>query len=283
MRERSQKFDPRQTMQSRSFEVFHYKEPSPHAVEVHHHDFYEVYYLLGGHVEYWVDGRIIPMEPGDLLLISPMELHRPMIHRGQIYERIVLWINKDFLEKQQRQDASLAACFDDPGHAHLLRPTSAERSALTAQLGELVREYYGGGYGSALSAYGLFLQFMVRINRIAHYAGARQEESQQMSSLVQRVLLYISENLGQTLSLESLAERFYISKYHLSHAFSREVGVSLHRYIMLRRLLMARQLLGAGDSAGAVARTCGFSDYTSFFRAFKSEYGISPSQYASGK
>ena len=80
MRERSQSFDPRQTMQRDKFEVFHYREPRPDGVEVHHHDFYEVYYLLGGEVEYWVDGRIIRMQPGDLLLINPMELHRPLVN-----------------------------------------------------------------------------------------------------------------------------------------------------------------------------------------------------------
>ena len=52
MRERSQRFDPRQTMQLDTFEVFHYREPRPNTVEVHHHDFYEVYYLLSGQVDY---------------------------------------------------------------------------------------------------------------------------------------------------------------------------------------------------------------------------------------
>ena len=62
MRERLQIFDPRQTMQRDTFEVFHYREPRPNSVEVHHHDFYEVYYLIKGEVEYWVDGRIIRMQ-----------------------------------------------------------------------------------------------------------------------------------------------------------------------------------------------------------------------------
>ena len=43
MRERSQSFDPRQVMRRDTFEVFHYREPRPGTVEVHHHDFYEVY------------------------------------------------------------------------------------------------------------------------------------------------------------------------------------------------------------------------------------------------
>ena len=279
MRERSQRFDPRQTMQKDSFEVFHYREPRPDPVEVHHHDFYEVYFLLGGQVEYWVDGRIIRMEPGDLLLINPMELHRPMIEPGDVYERIVVWIHKEFLEQQ----GGLGGCFDmsKPNHTHLIRPSGAERTVLTARLGELVREFYSRELGSQVSAYGLFLQFMVQLNRMA-LGRKQQEQEQQMSPLVQKVLNHIGEHVGEEMTLQSLAEKFYVSKYHLSHAFSREVGVSVYRYIMLRRLLLARQLLLSGESANSVCRSCGFSDYTSFYRAFRSEYGTSPRAFVSG-
>ena len=47
MRERSQNFDPRQVMHRDTFEIFHYRDPRPGFVEVHHHDFYEVYFLSG--------------------------------------------------------------------------------------------------------------------------------------------------------------------------------------------------------------------------------------------
>lgn len=278
MREQSQKFDPRQTMQRDSFEVFHYKQPRPAGVEVHHHDFYEVYYLLGGEVEYWVDGRILKMVPGDLLLINPMELHRPVLsEETQVYERIVVWVNKAYLENLG--DGSLCSCFDptDPNHTHLIHLTAPERTGVTALLSELVRESYSQDYGSELCSYGLFLQFMVGLNRMARHT-AQQEESRAQSVLVQQVLSYISEHLSQSLSLEALADQFFVSKYYLSHTFSAEVGVSLYRYIMLRRLLLARQLLSQGIPAGQVSVSCGFADYTSFYRAFKSEYGISPRQ-----
>lgn len=283
MREKSQRFDPRQTMQRDTFEVFHYREPRPDTVEVHHHDFYEVYYLLGGEVEYWVDGRIIRMLPGDLLLINPLELHRPIIDQASpVYERIVLWINKEFLEGLGSGNSGLNICFDttQPGHTHLIRTSATERTALTARLGELVREFYSRDFGSELSAHGLFLQFMVQLNRMATRSQSQQEETQSLSPLVQNVLEYIADHIQENLSLEDIADRMFVSKYHLSHAFTREVGVSVYRYVMLRRLMMARQLLQAGESAGQVCRSCGFSEYTSFYRAFKSEYGVSPRTFA---
>ncbi len=283
MRERSQHFDPRQTMQRETFEVFHYREPRPNTVEVHHHDFYEVYYLLGGQVEYWVDGRIIRMMPGDLLLINPMELHRPIPDQSSpVYERIVLWINKEYLESLFAGELRLSRCFDTrvPGHSHILRPAATDRTNLTARMAELVREFYSREYGSQQCAYGIFLQFMVQLNRMAIHAEGNQEETEALSPLVQRALQYIDENLQGELSLEQLAGLCYVSKYHLSHAFTREVGVSIYRYITMRRLMMARQLLAAGEPAGQVCRSCGFTDYTSFYRAFKSEYGASPRDFS---
>ncbi len=285
MREKSQRFDPRQTMQRDTFEVFHYREPRANTVEVHHHDFYEVYYLLNGAVEYWVDGRIIRMQAGDLLLINPLELHRPMIEPGQKnYERIVIWINREYLEGLGSSECTLSRCFDTthPAHTHLIRPAASERSVLTARMAELVREFYSKEFGSELSSYGLFLQLMVQLNRMALHTDSRQEETEQLSPLVQQALNYIGMHISESMSLESIAGQFYVSKYHLSHAFTREVGVSVYRYIMMRRLLMARQMLSAGESAGQVCRNCGFSDYASFYRAFRSEYGISPRDCVSG-
>ena len=278
MRDRSQNFDPRQVMKSETFEVFHYKEPRPNAVEVHHHDFYEVYFLLKGQVEYWVDGRILRLQPGDLLLINPFELHRPIVdEKSPVYERIVLWIEKNYLESLS-EDGRLSRCFD-PNLPNLIRPDTALRTHLAARLHELVREFYSRDYESSLCAYGLFLQFMVQLNRLALRTTDTQQE-EQLSDLVQQTLHYIGQHIGESITLDDIAAEFYISKYHLSHTFSREMGVSIHRYIMLRRLVMARQLLLTGLSAGQVCRNCGFTDYTSFYRAFKNEYGISPKAFS---
>lgn len=281
MRERSQNFDPRQVMRKDTFEIFHYHDPRPGTVEVHHHDFYEVYLLLGGNVAYWVEGRIIRLQPGDLLFINPMELHRPVSDpENPVCERFVLWINREYLAGISSQQTPLDSCFDTslPNHSHLIRPPAAERAVITAKMGELVRESYGKDFGSSISAQGVFLQLMVLLNRLARRTTTRQE-GEQLSPLVRSALAYIGENLSADLSLEDIAGKLFVSKYHLSHAFSREVGVSVYRYVLLRRLVLARQMLTDGEPAGQVCRNCGFSDYTGFYRAFKSEYGVSPREF----
>ena len=279
MRERSQRFDPRQTMQKNTFEIFHYREPRMNPVEVHHHSFYEVYYLLEGNVEYWVEGRVVSLVPGDLLLISPMELHRPVLTRGQVYERMVLWIHKDYLQSLGGEGFLPGESFDSPRHIQHIRPTASERTALTARFGELVREAYGTEPGAALCAQGIFLQLLVQLCRLVSRSQGAGEQAESRSTRIQRVLEYIHEDPARPMTLEQLAGMFFVSKYHLAHAFSREVGVSLYRYITMRRLILAQQLLSQGYSAAATGRLCGFSDYTGFYRAFCSEYGISPKHW----
>ena len=278
MAKNTQTFDPRQQMQRPNFEVFHYKDTRPMTVDVHHHDFYEVYFFLKGQVDFRVEGRIYSLRPGDLLLINPMELHQAMVREGDAYERIVLWVSKSYLEQFSDGQVSLTRCFDSalPTHTNLLRPDPARRREVRLLLEGLVQEFYGDAYGGRLSAAGLLLQFMVALNRLAHGEEQSGEQNALSSPLVSAVLDYIGEHYHEELTLEDLAARFYVSKYHLSHEFSRVVGTGLYRYIILKRLVHARQMLSVGISPGVVCANCGFRDYTNFFRAFKAQYGVSP-------
>ena len=284
MRAKAQHFDPHQSMNTKSFEVFHYKDSSPSDVEVHHHNFYEVCCFLGGEIEYLVDGHIYHLNPGDLLLINPMELHRHVLrNENTMYERIVLWIDAEFLQKFTDENIDLTRCFDTtlPNHTNILRPVAAHRVEVVSLLGELVRESYSTDFGADFSAYGIFLHFMSLLNRLS-LSAKKQREKVEESDLVTRVLTYIGENYNKEISLEELSQNFYVSKYHLSHEFSREVGISVYKYIMLKRLVMARQLLTQGVTPSEVCTRCGFGDYTSFFRAFKTEYGINPRECLTG-
>ena len=280
MRTQAQSFETRQSMKKQTFEVFHYCDRKPETVAVHHHDFYEIYFFLGGKVEYRVESKTFSLEPGDLLLINPREFHQPIVKPGETYERIVVWIDKAYLEGLSHGKESLTRCFDidEPSHSNILRPSALRRSEITDLLGEMINESYGDSFGSELAAQGLFLRFMVEINRLALQKNNPAEPVGD-TPLVSQVIAFIGEHYNEDLSLESLARRFYVSKYHLSHEFSKSVGTGVYRYIILKRLLMAKQMLAEGASPGTVCHSCGFQDYANFYRAFKAEYGVSPNKY----
>lgn len=283
MKKKTQRFDPRQEMRLQNYEVFHYRDADLGKVALHHHDFYEVYLFLSGDVSYNVEGKNYPLRRGDILLINPMELHQPRVLAGCApYERYVLWLNPGYLGRLSSPETSLTRCFDSsrPNHTNHLRLSSPQWAKVLTLMEHLVQESYGAGYGGDVAAAGLLLQLMVEINRLA-LSGPPACEAGGASGAVVKVLDHINQHYDETLSLDELAARFFISKYHLSHEFNRMVGTSVYRYIILKRLAIAKQILMGGVPPTDAYLNCGFRDYTNFYRCFKSEYGISPKQFVS--
>ena len=274
--QKTQRFTTRQSMKEKQFEIFRYRDRQMKNIGVHHHDFYEVYFFLGGKVNFRVQGQFYRLEPGDLLLINPHELHEAQVDPEEQYERIVLWIDRGFL--RELGDCDLSACFDRtaPNHTNLLRPDPVQRAMLQNILEQMTEEYYGNRFASELCARGLLMQFLVEINRMVQQEGAN---AHQPTDVISQILSYIGACYQQPITLQSLADTFYISQYYLSHEFSRRVGTSVYRYIIFKRLMYAKEMMDDGVNPGNVYQSCGFGDYTNFYRAFRREFGISPKEY----
>ncbi len=277
-----QNFDTRQIMQRDTFEIFRYKDNRPREVALHHHDFYEVYFFLSGHVQYNIESRSYRLSAGDILLISPMELHQPIFTKDQQnYERVVLWLNKNFLEKFGLPGNDLTACFDteSPGHTNLLHPEQNQRQLLQYLLEQLMQEEQSDATYKDILAYSYLAQILALINRQAQREPINTVQINRADSVVYDVLDYINDHYREELSLDYLANKFFISKYHLSREFNRLFGTSVYRYIIQKRLVMAKQMMSEGTPSSEVYQHCGFGDYSNFYRAFKSEYQISPKEF----
>lgn len=277
-----QSFDPRQEMRRGDFELQYKRDTYLKNVELHHHDFYEVYFLVSGDVTYTIESKLYRVMPGDLLLVSPKELHQLYVRTGQAYERFVLWVDPKTVARMSTADTDLSQGLDPLrlgyGNQLRLRPESQQR--VQELMEALYQETQTDGYGSDVLRTSLLRQLLVTINRLAQQPEARFSDIPRSNRTVSRVISYVNEHYGEPLSLELLAERFLVSKYHLSHEFNRQVGTSLYRYIQKKRLLIARQLLAQGKAPGEVSGLCGFGDYAGFYRAFKAEYGAGPREYA---
>ena len=276
-----QNFTDRQQMQTMTYEIFRYRDPNPKDVALHHHDFYEIYFFISGSVLYNIESKSYLLTPGDILLIQPMQLHQPIFDkRTGNYERIVLWLDRDFLEQFGLEGEPLVSCFHNarPGHAGLLRPDEHVRQKLQYLLELLLQEQDSSEYGHQISCLAYLSLILSQLCRLSSQEPL-EVEATDASRVVYDVLEYINENFSEDLSLDILANRFFISKYHLSREFTRVTGSSVHRYVTQRRLITAKQMMSEGMSTTSVCQHCGFGDYSSFYRAFKAAYQISPREF----
>ncbi len=281
MKTRLPSFDPRQNMFKPGYEIAHKQDTYLKDVQLHHHDFYEVYFLMSGDVTYAIESNIYHLMPGDVLLISPQELHQMFVQPDMSpYERYVLWIDSELLSQLSSPAADLSRCFDRrrDNFSNLLHLDPELRSTIRSLMEAIYQESQQHLFGEDVLSTALLTSLMVQINRAALSAVAPQAVSRS-GKVISEVISYINLHYSEPLSLDQLAERFYMSKYHLSHEFNRQIGISVYKYILKKRLLIARQLLAQGRRPNDVYAECGFKDYPGFFRAFRSEYDIAPREY----
>lgn len=265
------------------FLLFHLKDCKGEQYEYHYHDFYKIIIFISGKVTYLVEGKVYNLKPWDILLITNRDIHKAIIASSEPYERIVIWFNPRFLMKNSNSDSNLLTCFDisSKEKQSLLRLNPEELMLIKNNLAELENTFRSKLFGADIAKGSLFLLFAVYLNRIFLQTDFTSRLNKfQYDKTINKIIYYINENIGSNLTIESLSERFYLSKYTLMHKFKKQTGFTVHSFILQKRLLTAGIRIRNGFQFTEVSYECGFADYSSFVRAFKKFYGVSPRQYA---
>ncbi len=284
MGSRIQSYNPRQVMNRKDFEIQHKRDTFLEDVELHHHDFYEIYYLISGDVTYAIEGRMYHVMPGDILFLNPMELHQVSIKKeADAYERYVLWLDPAMLTRLSTMSTNLGRCLDKErdSYCNQLRVPPEYKPEIKKLMDDIYKESDSTGFGIDVMETSLISRLLVLLNRLADMDTSAKKEQESGSKLITDIIDYINVHYGEQLSLEEIAEQLFVSKYHLSHEFRKQMGTGVYRYIQKKRVQIARQMLANGDKPYDVYTQCGFRDYAGFYRAFTTEYGIGPREFAS--
>ncbi len=273
-------FHNRQEMLESDYEIFYYEDRRLSSVSMHRHDYYEIYFFLEGDLSYQIGKNVYPLRYGDVCLIPPGVFHRPQFHSQDLpYRRMVLWLSPDYFSRLQNLHPDIMYAFSDRSGLFHFSCDFADAQILFDKLIDIVEERHRDVPFNEAMAACYIASLLLSINRIIRLSETPVKSSQEQSRLFSRLCEYINTHLFDDLSLDALARRFYVNKYHLSHVFKENMGMSLHRYLVKKRLYAARTSVLAGEPIRDVAAACGFGDYTSFFRAFKKEFGIGPKEF----
>ena len=94
---------------------------------------------------------------------------------------------------------------------------------------------------------------------------------------VSQITWYLNKNLKENITLDQISQKFFISKHYLNRIFRKATGTTVFDYLLHKRISLAQQLLTGGMNAQDAAIQSGFSDYSTFYRAYVRILGHAPS------
>ena len=248
-------------------------------LNLHSHTFFELLYCRNScGAEYLVGADRYRLQKGDIIFIPPGVSHRPLLSEKPVepYKRYVLWLSPKFMENYA---ALFSYSFTEKQTSASMLRTDGTKWEFLGDLfrnGVLESERQEDGWESAVIGNTISLLTQIKratTDRSAHTLKAEKPE------LLDRIMAFVENNYTKPFTIDTLAKTFFVSSSTISHLFKQTMGVSFYRYVTQRRLIAAKTFIEKGMLLDEVATRTGFQDYSSFYRAFKNEFGISPRQY----
>jgi AraC-like DNA-binding protein len=247
--------------------------------QFHSHTFYEMLCCRNTcGAEYLVGSERYKLQKGDIIFIPPGISHRPLLpdKLNEPYIRDVLWISEEFMQNLNCTTPDLIT--EDFQQPFLFRTAGTEWAYICDLFRQGVREAEKSqfGWNTVITATTTtILVHLIRAGLDIHTKPMAAEKPE----LLDQLLAYIESHMGQNITLAETARHFFISESTVSQTFRKKMGISFYQCVTQKRLIASKALIEQNIALEAVAEQVGFNDYSSFYRAFKQEFGISPRQY----
>lgn len=244
-------------------------------VQLHSHTFHEILFCRSGNIQYMLGTERYRLQRGDIVVIPAGISHQPLFLEklAEPYRRYVIWISKKFIDIlgqmcNNPQEMILKPC--------LFRTAGTPWESLEEIFKKCSTEDMLQKPESELIVYGEAMRLLAELSRAFSSVTVVPQEKPE---LIDEITAYIEKHLSDKITLPQIAHHFLVSRSTVSHLFSQKLGISFYRWVTQRRLIAAKNLIQEGKTLENVSEQVGFGDYTTFYKAFKKEYGISPSQY----
>lgn len=242
----------------------------------HFHEGYEILLSLSNAGSFFTERALYPLRRGTLLLLEDTVLHRSITNASIVYERYVLHFTHETLAAISTPQTNLLSQF-----SKVNRCIELEEDQLLelVSLFEKCCQPKSNAFGDDLKRNVTFIELLVKICVLLGHNNAIDASKIENFTRVAPILEYIQCNITKELRLDSIADHFFMSKYHLCHIFKAGTGFSIREYIIHYRILKARALLRNGCSVQDAGEQSGFYNNAHFIRTFGKLSDMSPGRY----
>ena len=239
---------------------------------------------LSQNAEHLFEGNLFHLNFGDILLIPPYLLHKSIYPKGPANNRIIInFMYPDDWLKHDLGYSEVLSLFQKK--EHIFRFSPEQRFVLFEKLNEIMTYSLSPEYTDSslnhLMIHTKFVEFLYQLYMLKDQN--QYENNISTSSATQKmysIAAYIHQHFEEPLSLNMLAEKFYISPYYLSRRFKDTLHFTVSDYIQITRIKnVQHKLLTTNDKITDIAMGCGFSSFSQFNRTFHKISGVSPREY----
>ena len=246
---------------------FRYSKGKSHMTGNEIHPYHEILYYMDGDASFLSEKYQEDLSTGTLLLIPKASYHQFNIRNQNQYTRLVL----TFPDIEGTEGLLTSAM----NEIKIIRTPDDHLSETLQRMCQVIRNTKAAGERSVF-LYGAFLMLLAELNM----------ENERITSpmlregdpLISECIRYIDENFTKNISVASIAKELRVSESALAHSIKKELGISLYKYIVEKRLIYAHKLISENEKPTKIYLACGYNDYPTFYKAYLKMFGYPPSR-----
>ena len=258
-------------------------DPTPEAdgYAAHSHDSYEIFLPVAGSLAFDVEAYRYTVERGSVLILPPFVSHRLIVQDSEPLEYLYAQFSPKAMPDEEDLQETVESLFHGYGEGEMsMRHLPKESFAFVH--GAIKRLCVSGTKEVHHQFFRILSPLLREILLYGIPVNGKQGElakkGSRKTALTDQIIDYVSLHYADIQDLSFVVDVFLYSTVHVNSLFKNRLGVSLWRYVLHIRLDRACDMLVNGIHASEVALSCGFKDYSTFYRLFKKSYGITPTE-----
>ena len=240
----------------------------------HYHDGYEIDFFVKANIQIFVKNIKYDITDNDTLFISEYDVHRIVYNLYSPYTRYVINFRKQFILNLLKV-LSMEKLLDEIDKKQYKKPnmTLGQKNEIEELFKTLLRLNNRLNYSNNTETKALIKSYLVilliRFNEILK-SNMSIPKLEKKDTQVKEIIQFIDSYYMEQIDLKLLENKFYLSKYYMSHIFKEITGFSIIEYIQHRRIIEAQKMLkSASKEIAYIAHDCGFNSIQHFYRVFK--------------